>query len=393
MDAVGTLPGRLGWWWIGLGVAAVALAAVGIPLLAAVYEVIILLAFVLGMAQAAALPLALLRPRLAAALVVGSTLVFSLVTAQSSAAPWPVPVVTLIVTSLLLLVLSLAGRWRLAVGTLCAMVATALLAMLLHPPVDGTAASVDVVLLCAHGVVVIVAGVLVNQRAALRTQLVAAQRQADVEAERRMVVEERARIARDLHDIVAHSMSVVQMQARSAPYRLSSVDDATRAEFEAIADTARAALGEMRGMLGVLRDETDAAATAPQPGLDRIPELVESARRAGGAVDLHLAVPDGMPPTVQTTAYRIVQEGLANVARHAPGAAAVVRVAFEGGVLSVEVVNDAPIGVASADEGGHGLIGMRERAGALGGTLVHGATPEGGYRVRAELPVAAVVVA
>ena len=140
------------------------------------------------------------------------------------------------------------------------------------------------------------------------------------EQERRAVLEERTRIARELHDVVAHHLSMIAVQAETAPYRLADVPDGARAEFAAIAGSAREALTDMRRLLGVLRSESAGPQTAPQPGLADVAPMVDAARRAGLAVTLDTPAPTaGTPAPVGLAAYRIVQEGLANAARHAPG--------------------------------------------------------------------------
>jgi signal transduction histidine kinase len=181
------------------------------------------------------------------------------------------------------------------------------------------------------------------------------------------------------------------VQAETAPFRLTDLPSPARDEFVAIAGAARAALADMRRLLGVLRSETDSAPTAPQPGIADVPELVTAARRVGVAVALatapEVSTVDG---PVGLAAYRIVQEALANAARHAPGAPVAVSITREHGAIHVRVVNEAapaptpgPSGVVSA---GLGLAGMRERAALLGGTLHAGPTDDGGFAVTATLP-------
>lgn len=208
-----------------------------------------------------------------------------------------------------------------------------------------------------------------------------------------LVLEEKARIARDLHDVVAHHMSMVAVQAETAPYRIQGLDEPTRQEFASIAESARAALSDVRGILTVLRG-TDAAERAPQPTLDDVDALVENARAVGARVDL--AVGGERRPlrtAVEIGAYRILQESLANAARHAPGAPAAVVLWYGETELEVTVTNDAPALVPSAGDGdepaagGHGLVGMRERTALLGGQLVAGPTSTGGFRVAARLPI------
>ncbi|MEU2610581.1 histidine kinase [Micromonospora sp. NPDC007271] len=237
--------------------------------------------------------------------------------------------------------------------------------------------------------VLLVIGDLVRGNRASRRALAEQTELSGREQERRAVLEERTRIARELHDVVAHHMSMIAVQAETAPYRLADVPDGARAEFTAIAGSAREALIDMRRLLGVLRSESTGPQTAPQPDLGDVPAMVDAARRAGLTVTLDAAAPPaGTPGPVGLAAYRIVQEGLANAARHAPGAAVRVSLRPEPRALAVRVENTAdPAGPATAERGaGHGLTGMRERALALGGTFAAGPLDGGGYAVDALLP-------
>jgi signal transduction histidine kinase len=178
------------------------------------------------------------------------------------------------------------------------------------------------------------------------------------------------------------------VRAETAPFRLGEIPEPAREEFGQISAAARDSLVEMRRILGVLRSEDQELLTAPQPGVGDVAELVERARQAGAAVELTL--PDGnvgASPAVELTAYRIVQEALSNAARHAPGVPASVVLARTGKELTV-LVRNGPTPRPPVDSGaGHGLVGMRERAGALGGTLSAGRTADGGFEVRAVLPL------
>jgi signal transduction histidine kinase len=235
--------------------------------------------------------------------------------------------------------------------------------------------------------VVLVGDVIARRRQSQRA--IAEQEQLTaIERARRAVLEERARIAREMHDVVAHHMSMIAVQAETAPYRVDGLPEPARAELATIATAARSALADMRRLLGVLRAEEDQALRAPQPGLGDVPDLVATATRAGVPVELDMPSADGVPEAIGLAAYRIVQEALANAARHAPGGPVRVSVRGDPGLLVVEVGN-GPGSPAPAPGGpGHGLIGMRERAALLGGTLEAGAEPGGGYRVEARLPCA-----
>ncbi len=196
---------------------------------------------------------------------------------------------------------------------------------------------------------------------------------------------ERARIAREMHDIVAHSVSMIAVQAETAPYTLDGLDERTKQEFAEIATSARTTLTEMRRLLGVLRaDVTGTPETAPQPGLARLPELVE---RHEGEVDLDVVgEPVPVPQAVDVSAYRIVQEALTNARIHAPGARVSIELAYRPTLLALRIADDGP-GPSEGTADGHGLVGMRERALALGGWFKAGAGPAGGFLIQAGLPL------
>jgi signal transduction histidine kinase len=204
------------------------------------------------------------------------------------------------------------------------------------------------------------------------------------------VLEERSRIARELHDVVAHHMSLIAVRAETAPYRLDGLPEPVAEEFGALSELARAALADMRRLLGVLRQDQPAA-LAPQPRLAELPELVAATRRAGMPVELTVAAGLGeVPAGVGLCAYRIVQESLSNASQHAPGAAVTVTVGQADGAVRLRVANGPgqPPGPGDGEHRpGHGLIGMRERVALLGGSLSAGPAPGGGFVVSAVLPV------
>ena len=263
---------------------------------------------------------------------------------------------------------------------------------------------------------------------ALAAQAREARKQAEEARQQRArsgFLEERARIAREMHDVVAHHMSMIAVQAETAPYRIAGLPESAQAEFATLSQSAREALTDMRRLLGVLRS-ADEPQRLPQPGLADLPALIESARRAGAQVRSDLPAGDReLPPVVALTAYRIVQESLSNAGRHAPGAPISVVVRESTGHVQVEIANGpsaavssaAPAAVSSAapatvsaaapaaassaapaaassvvsctvsaaessalSSGGHGLAGMRERVALLGGSLRAG--PGGGRRIR-----------
>ena len=220
----------------------------------------------------------------------------------------------------------------------------------------------------------------------------AEERAAALERERRdaelAVADERARIARELHDVVAHSVSVMTVQAGAARMLLDSDPRRAVAPLLAVEETGRQALGELRRLLGVLRTDQEERGLVPQPGIDDLPGLVETVRAAGLPVEL---VENGdirpIAPGLGLAAYRIVQEALTNPLKHA--GASRVRVTVEYGVdqLRVEVRDDGRQEQQPAHRGGHGLPGMRERAAVYGGVLDAGREPGGGFAVRARLPI------
>jgi signal transduction histidine kinase len=213
------------------------------------------------------------------------------------------------------------------------------------------------------------------------------------ELARRAVSDERLRIARELHDVVAHSMTVVALQAGSG--RLVARQDPEAAEhaLETIEKSSREALADMRRLVGVLREGEDSQ-TEPAPGLDDVERLVAEMERAGLEVDLQTSgALDAVPPGMALAAYRVIQEALTNVVRHAGVERATLKLDASDGALSIVVSNGPPTRtVGPMESGGHGISGMEERVSLYGGRLTAGDTPEGGYRVEAQIPLEGVEV-
>ncbi|WP_241562030.1 sensor histidine kinase [Streptomyces hoynatensis] len=211
------------------------------------------------------------------------------------------------------------------------------------------------------------------------------------ERARHAQLEERAAIARELHDVVAHHMSVVAIQAEAAPYRVSEPPGDLVRAFATIRENAVVALGELRRVLGVVRAEGQAPADAPQPTLAALDALLGNVREAGLRVEKSVrGTPRLLPPSVELTAYRIAQEALSNGLRHAPGARATLELSYGGEGLGLRVVNGPASGPVMPSPGaGHGLAGMRERVAMLGGELACGPAGDGGYEVLAFLPAPA----
>ncbi|PWU25660.1 MAG: sensor histidine kinase [Candidatus Rokuibacteriota bacterium] len=208
------------------------------------------------------------------------------------------------------------------------------------------------------------------------------------EQARLAVAEERARVARELHDIVGHSVSVMTVQAAGARRLLDPDQEREREALMLVEQTGREALAEMRRLVGVLRRPEEAPALAPQPSLEHLDKLVEQAREAGLPVGLNVeGEPVALSAGLDLTAYRFVQEGLTNALKHANAHRADVLVRYDNGHVELTVSDDGT-GDGGGESGGHGLVGMRERISVYGGELEAGRRPEGGYRLHARLPVA-----
>ncbi|MFI7101984.1 sensor histidine kinase [Streptomyces sp. NPDC050161] len=229
-----------------------------------------------------------------------------------------------------------------------------------------------------------------------RKQVVETQTVTAEERSRRTLLEERATIARELHDVVAHHMSVIAIQAEAAPYRVEHTPPELATSFATIRENAVAALTELRRILGVVRSEdpdafVESDPEAPQPTLAHLDSLLDSVRGAGLNVE---AVITGatrqLPQGVELSAYRIVQEALSNALRHSPGAEARVEISYVLGGIGLRIVNGKPSRLATPSPGaGHGVLGMRERVQMLGGEMTADHTEDGGFEVAAFLPVSA----
>ncbi|MET9365768.1 sensor histidine kinase [Streptomyces sp. NPDC006632] len=343
--------------------------------------------------QAGALVTALYRPLAAWWASTAVTVVIALWTGTRADLhalhPWSG--VGLALTTGVLLLVALTRRPRIAAETLVIGYGAGLLCTALPA---GTRASSDAGVALVCFTIAVVVGAALRGRRVARTQLFAQEELTAEERARRTLLEERTRIARELHDVVAHHMSVISIQAQVAPHLTENPSEELKENLAAIRQNAVEALTELRRVLGVLRFEDPApdrgARHAPQPSLERLDELVANVRGAGLAVTTDvLGTRRALSPGVELSAFRIVQEALSNVLRHAPGAAVRVLVAYHRTGLVIRITNTAPDRpVAPSPGAGHGLLGMRERAAMLGGELAVGATPDGGYEVSATLPVA-----
>jgi signal transduction histidine kinase len=358
-------------------------------------------AFAVAGAQGCAAVLALRRPVPAwwlstVASVVGAVAVHGRLE-PGHAFTWPWSVGGIVAHLLVLLLLALRVHTRVSAE---ALVVTALLTYLLQG-VWGAAhyQPTGVIAVCLY-VIAVVLGIALRGRREARAEL---GRQTTITAEeraRRTLLEERNRIARELHDVVAHHMSVISIQAQVAPHLVENPSPELRENLDGIRSNALEALTELRRVLGVLRSQdpedpyglgetgAQSAPDSPQPTLARLGALIENTRAAG--LDVVTSIEGNTPayaPGVELSAYRIVQEGLSNALRHAPGSTVRVEIHHFPGGLSIEVVNSRPLRPVPPSPGaGHGLLGMRERATMLGGHVSATRTPQGGFAVTAFLP-------
>ncbi|MDX3358199.1 sensor histidine kinase [Streptomyces jietaisiensis] len=254
----------------------------------------------------------------------------------------------------------------------------------LLPPTGDSAAPWGQEAVVAAWVATVVA---VSELAGVRREQWARERAERAQAARRRADEERLRMARELHDVLAHSISVINVQAGVGLALLDSDPEQARTALTTIKSASKEALGEVRQVLEGLRTPGEAP-RAPAPGLDRLPELVAQAADAGLTVEVE-GTPPKLPPGADLAAFRIVQEALTNVVRHSGSRQARIRISSGGGVLRLRIDDDGPSTGADAGGSGNGLAGMRERAAALGGTIEAGRRVDGGFRVLAVLPLRA----
>ncbi|MFH8530368.1 sensor histidine kinase [Streptomyces tendae] len=359
-------------------------------------------AFVIGVTEAGAMVLALWRPVAAwwlslAAMLVGALAVRAEMVPGGDVFTWPWTAAGLIGHLFVLLLLALRVRTRVSLETLAL---TALVTYLTQGVVGGQDYQPTGQLAVILFTVAVVLGTALRGRREARTQLAEQTSLTAEERARRTLLEERGRIARELHDVVAHHMSVISIQAQVAPLLVKDPPDELKENLAGIRQNALEALTELRRVLGVLRSEhpdaldaTEGGDTgaphAPQPTLDRLDALLENIRAAGLVVTADSSgLRRPLPPGVELSAYRIVQEALSNVLRHAPGASAEVHLIHLPIGLRVVVSNTRPLRTPAPSQGaGHGLLGMRERVAMLDGALTAQSLPDGGYQVAAFLPV------
>lgn len=403
--STGTATGRSmsaeGWAWIIAAFAAVALFAVTWPVLAVAYGWHVVVAMVLALMQSAAIVLVVRWAVVGAVfdvLTIAGTVTYAALGAPPVDFPLPWPVTLMIAHSLVVLMLALTRPWpwSVAVWFIGVIPSGMVLALFEEAGVPGHVMANIVVAASVSGGVAaigIVARQLTQSRGALDTE----RRMSAEQSAKRQELEERNRIAQELHDVVAHSMSVIAVQSTTARYRIDDLDERAANEFSSIADSSRRALTEMRGLLSLLRTDADAP-LAPQPTLADIDSLVETTRQSGAPIELRGAdsaqlalaeIAKGVPEIVGLTAYRIVQESLSNAVRHAPGSTVEVMMWREADALRIRVHNGAAlesIAGTPAPGSGMGLAGLRGRAAALGGSVVAGPQSDG-YLLEATLPL------
>ena len=387
---------KISWAWLAFVTTCFALLAVGAPLNINLYRMA--LPFGLGMAilHTASLALTARRPLPGALVSLVPLAIMPLVSAPAGAAPLPFSVVAMVTEVLVICMAGLRSRWMLPAVTWLLSVGIGVAVNYRGlPDMVPQGAAINVVVYASVSGGLMIAAVIARQWANIREQLLAERTLSAEEQSMRRLAEERARIARELHDVVAHGMSIVVVQATTAQYRHPDLNTELKEEFDEIAANSRRAMTEMRSMLGALRNDGAARNLAPQPGLADIPRLMAAARTAGIAVEgptVDTLDPEGISEVIGLTAYRITQEALSNVIRHAPGALATVSLNRRGATLELEVAN-GPSGIGAVlaqldrNHNGQGVIGMRERANIVGGSLVCVPLPGGGFSVSASLPL------
>ncbi|HEX5881522.1 MAG TPA: sensor histidine kinase, partial [Actinomycetota bacterium] len=344
------------------------------------------LAVALGIAQGAPLVLALSRPMAGFWL----SLVAGMLVSEAARAGGPGPVwaePSLLAHLAVLALVGLQARPRVLVEL---WLLTLLAGAILVQRMPGLNASPDLAEMTTLSAVVLLAAGALAARRESRRRLAEQQLVNDAERARRALLEERTRIARELHDVVAHHMSVIAIQAEAAPYRVPDPPEELARSFAAIRATATEGLRELRRVVGVLRADEAAEDHGPQPTLERLDELVANVEAAGLTATVEVTgTPGPLPAGVELSAYRIVQEALSNAVRHAPGSSVRVALDHRPGGLVLRVVNGPARSqpVPPSRGSGHGVPGMRERAAMLGGELTAEPRPDGGWAVTSVLPL------
>ncbi|MGW4032459.1 sensor histidine kinase [Streptomyces sp. NPDC004838] len=363
---------------------AVILAVAGFTLLggAATYGSGLFAVF-MGLVPALTIAMTLIRPVGAfwVSLVFGPFL--SLVVGSYSDWPWSAPAFIAHVTVMTVTTLRTRPRTAVWMWTLTALAGLFIESLISRWPSGNASAMLTV------SALFLLAATVVNVRRTAKLEVAAEQSVTAVERDRRTLLEERTTIARELHDVVAHHMSVVAIQAEAAPYRVENPPPELEQAFVTIRENAVAALTELRRILGVVRAEDYEAPDAPQPVLADLDRLLGNVREAGLETEKTVTgAVRPLPQGVELSAYRIIQEALSNALRHAPGSSAKVEISYVLGGLGLRIVNTAARGLVKPSPGaGHGITGMRERVAMLNGEMTAEETEDGGYEVTAFIPV------
>jgi len=372
-------------------VAALALFCVQVPLAVEVHNISVGAALVLGFAHSAAAPLALWFARQAAVLSIAASALLMLTVVGSGEGNWPWGVTPMITQVLVIGVLGFVASGSVTTITLIgSVVASAAVAAAAVPERAIGSSWSNVMLFAGLAIMSAALGAVLRQATDIGVDLRREQEKSAEAQAQRILVEEKSRVARELHDVIAHNMSLITVQARSAPHRLPGLAPEASEEFTQIAARAADALAQMRGVLTVLRTEPGQSGLSPAPSVRQVPELVASVRAAGQDVELSWQVPEEttVGDDVGASAYRIIQEALSNVRRHAPNTMTELSVAVEGDELVARIDNSVPEeAYAEPVIAGHGLVGMRERAAAVSGRITIGAAEPGRFTVEARLPL------
>jgi signal transduction histidine kinase len=311
--------------------------------------------------------------------------------------PWPWWIVLMITQTVIVFLVALRNPWPVGLAAWLVPIAASAVVAVGGGTADPDPVSINVIVYASISAAALLLAVVLAQWHTIRAQLIRERRVREEEHSARVLVEDRARIARELHDVIAHSMSLIAVQASTARYRNPGFGEEAISEFDEIGASSRQALEEMRGLLGVLRHGDEPGERRPQPRFSDIPELIAQADRAGMAVTFGWPADAATLPVSDVTglaAYRIVQEALSNAIRHAPGASVDVTCRRAGDALDL-VVRSGPPPAPAAPQGpaepisgrGQGIAGMTERAVSVGGTVEARAGEDGGFVVRARLPL------
>ncbi|MFV0252841.1 MAG: sensor histidine kinase [Beutenbergiaceae bacterium] len=374
---------RMGVWaWVVVGALALAVLVLGLAFGTGLYAMPFGLALIGVVLQGGSLVLGLLRARLAAGLHLVGLIMISLFSAHEPW-PWPAPVVSIAALVAMLLLLTTSRHWWLSLGTwVVACLSLTVIATLVGPGDGQVLGNLTVTASLSFAALII--GLLITLWWRASADLGEARIEARQQHAARTWAEERSRVAREMHDVVAHSMSLVHMRATSARYRIPDLPHAAIDELDGIANQAREALAQMRGVLGVLRGD-DESQLQPLPQLQQLPDLVQGAQDAN--INLIAEIDEVIPPvpqTVQLALYRVAQEAIANVVRHSPQATVTLRLEAADR-LTLTVLSKGEVAATSPDSGGTGIRGMMERMAAIGGTFRAGPI-DGGFEVVAIAP-------